>query len=54
MIDNDDYSVECNCRSVMCRRTLSGKDWQRPELQKQYADYFSTYLARKIVEALKP
>ena len=46
--DDDDYSVKCNCRSSSCRDTLTGKDWQRPELQKKYAGYFSTYLAEKI------
>jgi len=46
--DDDDYSVECKCGAPNCRRTVSGKDWQRPELQNQYAGYFSTYLGRKI------
>ena len=46
--DDDDYSVKCNCGSAKCRRTLTGKDWQRAELQKRYAGYFSAYLAEKI------
>ena len=46
--DNDDYSVKCNCGSSNCRGTLTGKDWQRPELQKRYAGYFSAYLAENI------
>jgi len=48
MTDNDDYSVECKCGAPNCRKTLTGKDWQRRELQKKYAGYFSAYLARKI------
>jgi SET domain-containing protein len=48
MTDDDDYSVECNCRVRDCRKSLTGKDWQRQELQKHYAGYFSAYLARKI------
>ena len=48
MTDDEDYSVECNCGAANCRKVLTGKDWQRPALQKRYADYFSTYLARKI------
>ena len=48
MTDDDDYSVECNCGAPNCRGTLTGKDWQRPELQSRYAGYFSAYLARKI------
>ena len=46
--DDDDYSLECKCGAPNCRKNLTGKDWQRPELQKRYAGYFSAYLARKI------
>ena len=46
--DDDDYAVECKCGATNCRKILTGKDWQRPELQKRYAGYFSAYLARKI------
>jgi hypothetical protein len=46
--DDDDYSIECKCGASNCRGTLTGKDWQRSELQKQYAGYFSSYLAKKI------
>ena len=48
MTDNDDYSIECNCGAPNCRQILTGKDWQRPDLQERYAGYFSAYLARKI------
>ena len=48
MTDDDDYSMECNCGAPDCRKTLTGKDWQRPDLQKRYLGYFSAYLARKI------
>jgi SET domain-containing protein len=48
MTDDDDYSVDCKCGAPNCRKTVTGKDWQHPELQKRYAGYFSTYLARKI------
>ncbi len=46
--DDDDCSVECKCGAPNCCKIVTGKDWQRPELQKRYAGYFSTYLARKI------
>jgi SET domain-containing protein len=46
--DDDDYSVQCKCGAPNCRGTLTGKDWQRPELQARYAGYFSAYLAEKI------
>jgi Proteins containing SET domain len=48
MTDDDDSSTKCSCGSPNCRATLTGKDWQRPELQKRYAGYFSAYLADKI------
>jgi uncharacterized protein len=48
MTDDDDYSVECNCGAPNCREAVTGKDWQRPDLQKRYAGYFSAYLAGKI------
>ena len=46
--DDDDYSLECKCGAPNCRKIVTGKDWQRPELQRRYAGYFSAYLARKI------
>jgi hypothetical protein len=46
--DDDDYSVECNCGAMNCRKVLTGKDWQRCDLQKRYVGYFSAYLAHKI------
>jgi uncharacterized protein len=48
MTDDDEYAVECKCGAANCRKILTGKDWQRPELQKRYAGYFSAYLADKI------
>ena len=50
MTDDDDYSVECKCGAPNCRGMLTGKDWQRPELQARFAGYFSVYLARKIAQ----
>jgi len=46
--DDDDHLVECNCGALDCRKSLTGKDWQRSDLQKRYSGYFSAYLARKI------
>ena len=46
--DDDTYNVKCNCGAPNCRGTLTGKDWQKPELQKKYSGYFSAYLATKI------
>jgi uncharacterized protein len=46
--DDDDYSVECKCGGPNCRKILTGKDWQRPELQARYAGYFAAHLIKKI------
>ena len=48
MTDDDDYSIECNCGAPGCRKTLTGKNSRRPELQKRYAGFFSAYLQRRI------
>jgi hypothetical protein len=48
MTDDDDYSVQCRCGAPNCRKIITGKDWQRRELQKRYEGYFSAYLARKV------
>ena len=50
MTDDDDSSTACHCGAANCRRTLTGKDWQRPELQRRYGSYFSAYLLEKIAQ----
>jgi uncharacterized protein len=47
MTDDDDSSMICRCGAQDCRGTITGKDWQRPELQARYAGYFSVYLLQK-------
>jgi hypothetical protein len=44
LFDNYDGSMECQCRTPSCRRTIHGQDWQRPDLQSKYGNYFSSYL----------
>jgi len=51
--DDDDYLVDCKCGAPDCRKILTGKDWQRADLQKRYAGYFSGYLADKIARQAK-
>lgn len=38
----------CECGSANCRGFVSGNDWQKPELQKRYAGYFSPHVQRRI------
>ncbi len=46
--DNPDHSMECNCGSKMCRKTLTGNDWKKPEIRGKYNGYFSWYIQRRI------
>ena len=48
MTDDDDSSTACHCGSAMCRGTITGQDWRRPELQERYRNFFSAYLLEKI------
>ena len=46
--DDDDYELECRCGAPACRKLITGRDWRRPDLQRKYRGYFSSYLADKI------
>jgi SET domain-containing protein len=48
--DADDYRMTCRCGAACCRGTITGKDWQDPDLQRKYRGMFSWYLQRKIDE----
>lgn len=38
----------CSCGSENCRGNITGEDWKRPELRKEYAGYFIPYLQRRV------
>jgi len=46
--DDDDYEMVCRCGAKTCRRIITGKDWQKKELQRKYCGFFSWYLQKKI------
>jgi SET domain-containing protein len=46
--DDGDHVMECRCGSPHCRRTVTGKDWMKPELQAKYTGWFCWFLQRKI------
>lgn len=48
MFVNDDSFFECRCNANECRKTITGKDWAKEELQEKYKGYFSEYIQRKI------
>jgi uncharacterized protein len=47
LFDDHDEKMQCRCRTASCRGTISGRDWQRPDLQRKYRNYFSSYLQRR-------
>ncbi len=48
MTDDDESVTVCQCGASSCRGRITGKDWQRPELQARYGGYFSSYLLAKM------
>ncbi len=48
LFDDHDDTMECRCQTPSCRGTVGGRDWQRPDLQRKYGDYFSAYLLSRI------
>jgi hypothetical protein len=51
LFDDYDGEMRCHCGTRSCRGTVGGRDWRRPELQRRYGRYFSTYLLRRIAGA---
>ncbi len=45
---------DCNCGSPICRKKITGKDWQLPELQKRYKNHFTPLLNKRIRKFNKP
>jgi len=52
----DDYegSMECHCQAPSCRGVIGGRDWQRPDLQRKYGGYFSSYLLSRLTRRSAP
>jgi SET domain-containing protein len=50
LFDDYDGAMECRCGTASCRGRIGGRDWQRPDLQRKYGNYFSWYLLRKQAE----
>jgi hypothetical protein len=48
VLNLETHRFECRCNSQSCRRIVTGKDWQRPELQSRYDGWFQWYLQDKI------
>ncbi len=48
MTDDEDYEMPCQCGSDSCRGVITGRDWQRPDIQRRYDGYFSWFIQRRI------
>lgn len=42
------YCMELNCDKENCRKTFTGDDWRRKDVQDRYRGYFSFYLQERI------
>lgn len=42
------YEFESLCGSVLCRGTVTDRDWRLPELRRRYAGFFSWHVAERI------
>jgi SET domain-containing protein len=51
LFDDADEEMHCRCGQASCRGVVTGRDWQRPDLQEKYGSYFSWYLRQKIEQA---
>lgn len=52
--DDGDHRMTWHCGSPRCRRTVTGKDWMKPELQERYRGWFCWFLQRKIDSSRHP
>ena len=48
MTDDEPGEMRCRCGTASCRGTISGTDWQRPEIRRKYDGYFSWFIQRRI------
>jgi hypothetical protein len=46
--DDGDYVMTCHCGRRGCRGTITGRDWQRRDLQRKYRGWFCWFLQQKI------
>jgi len=48
LFDDYDGTMHCQCGTPSCRGMIGGRDWQRPDLQRKYGSYFSSYLLHRL------
>jgi hypothetical protein len=42
------WTMPCRCGSPLCRRTVTGRDWRLPQLQRAYGQHWSPPLLERI------
>jgi SET domain-containing protein len=47
-IFDDNSHFDCTCGAETCRKVVTGKDWEKSELQQKYGRNFSTFILEKI------
>ncbi|GAA3112434.1 SET domain-containing protein-lysine N-methyltransferase [Streptosporangium carneum] len=47
------WSMTCHCGKPLCRRTVTGNDWQLPRLQAAYGTHWSPPLLDRIMTATR-
>ena len=50
LFERDDYvsDWQCSCGSPVCRKVITGKDWQREYVQGKYRNHFSPLINKRI------
>jgi len=48
-----EFTLKCSCGTKLCRNIITGNDWQLPELQQRYGNYFSYYILKKLGKVMK-
>lgn len=43
-----EFTMPCTCGSPLCRKTVTGRDWQRIDLQQRYGDHWIPLLLDRI------
>lgn len=42
------WKMLCKCNTSKCRKIITGKDWEKKELQVRYSGHFSPFITRRI------
>lgn len=45
------YELACLCQASDCRGTVTGDDWQRPEVQAKYGRFFQPHILNRISQS---